>query len=56
VLGIGVPKTIDTDVGDSEFKIIDHTPALVQSPATGRRLFRTPKRKTGDRVRRIPCL
>ncbi|MDD4539349.1 MAG: diphosphate--fructose-6-phosphate 1-phosphotransferase, partial [Lentisphaeria bacterium] len=26
VLGIGVPKTIDNDVGDSEFKIIDHTP------------------------------
>ena len=26
VVGIGVPKTIDNDVGDSEFKIIDHTP------------------------------
>lgn len=26
VLGIGVPKTIDNDVGDSEFKLIDHTP------------------------------
>lgn len=26
VIGIGVPKTIDNDVGDSEFKIIDHTP------------------------------
>lgn len=26
VLGIGVPKTIDNDVGDGEFKIIDHTP------------------------------
>ena len=25
-IGIGVPKTIDNDVGDSEFKIIDHTP------------------------------
>jgi 6-phosphofructokinase 1 len=25
-LGIGVPKTIDNDVGDSERKIIDHTP------------------------------
>ena len=24
--GIGVPKTIDNDVGDSEFKLIDHTP------------------------------
>ncbi len=23
---IGVPKTIDNDVGDSEFKLIDHTP------------------------------
>lgn len=28
VLGIGVPKTIDNDVGDSEFKIIDHTPGF----------------------------
>ncbi len=26
VLGIGVPKTIDNDVGDSEFQLIDHTP------------------------------
>lgn len=24
--GIGIPKTIDNDVGDSEFKLIDHTP------------------------------
>ncbi|NLS77271.1 MAG: diphosphate--fructose-6-phosphate 1-phosphotransferase [Chloroflexi bacterium] len=26
LVGVGVPKTIDNDVGDSEFKIIDHTP------------------------------
>ena len=26
VVGIGVPKTIDNDVGDSEFKVNDHTP------------------------------
>jgi 6-phosphofructokinase 1 len=26
VVGVGVTKTIDNDVGDSEFKIIDHTP------------------------------
>ncbi|TWT63410.1 diphosphate--fructose-6-phosphate 1-phosphotransferase [Rubinisphaera italica] len=26
VVGIGGPKTIDNDVGDSEFKLIDHTP------------------------------
>ncbi len=26
VIGVGVPKTIDNDVGDSEFKLIDHTP------------------------------
>ena len=26
VAGIGVPKTIDNDVGDSQFKLIDHTP------------------------------
>lgn len=25
-IGIGGPKTIDNDVGDSEFKLIDHTP------------------------------
>ena len=26
VVAVGVPKTIDNDVGDSEFKLIDHTP------------------------------
>jgi len=26
LVGIGVPKTIDNDVGDSAFKLIDHTP------------------------------
>lgn len=26
MIGIGGPKTIDNDVGDSEFKLIDHTP------------------------------
>ncbi|MGC9360417.1 MAG: diphosphate--fructose-6-phosphate 1-phosphotransferase [Anaerolineae bacterium] len=26
LLGIGVPKTIDNDVGDPEFRLIDHTP------------------------------
>ena len=26
VVGIGVPKTIDNDVGDSQFQLIDHTP------------------------------
>ncbi|MBW3540105.1 MAG: diphosphate--fructose-6-phosphate 1-phosphotransferase [Planctomycetes bacterium] len=26
VVGIGVPKTIDNDIGDSEFRLIDHTP------------------------------
>ncbi len=26
VVGIGGPKTIDNDVGDSEYKLIDHTP------------------------------
>ena len=25
-VGVGVPKTIDNDVGDSEFRLIDHTP------------------------------
>jgi ATP-dependent phosphofructokinase / diphosphate-dependent phosphofructokinase len=25
-VAVGVPKTIDNDVGDSEFKLIDHTP------------------------------
>jgi ATP-dependent phosphofructokinase / diphosphate-dependent phosphofructokinase len=28
VVGVGVPKTIDNDVGDSEFKLIDHTPGF----------------------------
>ena len=26
LIGVGVPKTIDNDVGDGEFKLIDHTP------------------------------
>ncbi len=26
LISTGVPKTIDNDVGDSEFKLIDHTP------------------------------
>lgn len=26
VVGVGVPKTIDNDVGDSAFQLIDHTP------------------------------
>ena len=25
-IAVGVPKTIDNDVGDAEFKLIDHTP------------------------------
>ena len=26
IIAVGVPKTVDNDVGDSEFKLIDHTP------------------------------
>ncbi|MBN1318047.1 MAG: 6-phosphofructokinase, partial [Anaerolineales bacterium] len=26
LIAVGVPKTIDNDVGDAEFKLIDHTP------------------------------
>lgn len=26
LIGVGVPKTIDNDVGDSQFQLIDHTP------------------------------
>ena len=26
LVAVGIPKTIDNDVGDSEFKVIDHTP------------------------------
>ncbi|HUG92155.1 MAG TPA: diphosphate--fructose-6-phosphate 1-phosphotransferase [Planctomycetaceae bacterium] len=26
LVGVGVPKTIDNDVGDSQFRLIDHTP------------------------------
>jgi 6-phosphofructokinase len=26
LVGVGVPKTIDNDVGDSQFELIDHTP------------------------------
>lgn len=31
VVGIGGPKTIDNDVGDSEFKLIDHTPGYAST-------------------------
>ncbi len=31
LIGIGVPKTIDNDVGDSEFKLIDHTPGYAST-------------------------
>ena len=26
LIAVGIPKTIDNDVGDSEFKLVDHTP------------------------------
>ncbi len=26
LVAVGVPKTIDNDIGDSEFRLIDHTP------------------------------
>jgi ATP-dependent phosphofructokinase / diphosphate-dependent phosphofructokinase len=31
VVGIGVPKTIDNDVGDSQFQLIDHTPGYAST-------------------------
>jgi 6-phosphofructokinase len=31
VVGVGVPKTIDNDVGDSEFRLIDHTPGYAST-------------------------
>lgn len=31
VVGLGAPKTIDNDVGDSEFKLIDHTPGYAST-------------------------
>ncbi|MFO1020774.1 MAG: diphosphate--fructose-6-phosphate 1-phosphotransferase [Planctomycetales bacterium] len=31
LVGIGVPKTIDNDVGDSEFQLIDHTPGYAST-------------------------
>jgi 6-phosphofructokinase 1 len=31
LVGIGVPKTIDNDVGDSDFKLIDHTPGYAST-------------------------
>jgi 6-phosphofructokinase 1 len=31
VVGIGVPKTIDNDVGDSAFQLIDHTPGYAST-------------------------
>jgi 6-phosphofructokinase 1 len=31
LVGVGVPKTIDNDVGDSAFKLIDHTPGYAST-------------------------
>src|SRR5438067_5719259 len=31
VVAVGVPKTIDNDVGDSEFRLIDHTPGYAST-------------------------
>ena len=31
LVGVGIPKTIDNDVGDSEFKLIDHTPGYAST-------------------------
>lgn len=31
LVGVGVPKTIDNDVGDSEFRLIDHTPGYAST-------------------------
>jgi len=31
LVGIGVPKTIDNDVGDSAFRLIDHTPGYAST-------------------------
>jgi 6-phosphofructokinase 1 len=31
LVGTGVPKTIDNDVGDSEFKLVDHTPGYAST-------------------------
>ncbi len=31
VVGVGVPKTIDNDVGDSDFTLIDHTPGYAST-------------------------
>jgi 6-phosphofructokinase 1 len=31
VVGVGVPTTIDNDVGDSEFQLIDHTPGYAST-------------------------
>jgi ATP-dependent phosphofructokinase / diphosphate-dependent phosphofructokinase len=31
LIAVGVPKTIDNDVGDSEFKLVDHTPGYAST-------------------------
>ena len=35
LVAVGVPKTIDNDVGDSEFRLIDHTPGYGSVASTG---------------------
>ena len=35
LVAVGVPETIDNDIGDSEFRLIDHTPGYGSRPSTG---------------------
>jgi len=46
LVATGVPKTIDNDVGDSEFKLIDHTPGYGSVARYWALNVQTPTRRT----------
>jgi len=55
LVATGVAKTIDNDVGDSEFKIIDHTPDTVPWRGTGRASSKRRTRRTPAPARPTLC-
>ena len=53
---VGVPKTIDNDVGDSEFKLIDHTPGYGSTAKYWMHMVQNANEENAGSVRRpIRC-
>ncbi len=45
LVSVGVPKTIDNDMGDNDFKLIDHTPGYGSVARYWSILFRMPMKR-----------